>query len=68
MNILLKRENESSKVSPRRGFSVARAGAFAVKQRLDLESVDTAVRYIERYVEDLNTPDETTPNAELSVI
>jgi integrase len=51
------RETQGAKVVQRYGNTIT--GAFAVKQRLDLESIQTAMRYVERYAIDLIEPEET---------
>lgn len=50
------RETQGAKVVRRYGNTIT--GAFAVKQRLDLESIQTAMRYVERYAVDLIEPEE----------
>ena len=45
------RETQGAKVAKRYGNAIT--GVFAVKQRLDLERIETAMRYVARYAIDL---------------
>ena len=50
------RETQGARVVRRYGNTIT--GVFAVKQRLDLEQIQTAMRYVERYAVDLIEPEE----------